>query len=118
VNDPRMTPERLDRFAMAWLRCDLDELRDFLTADAVYSPLSGELVRGREAVVRRFAKTLADDGGSEIRFEPATVSGSLGACRWRMSVHTADGASFEVEGLDLYEFDGERIRFKDVYQKA
>jgi ketosteroid isomerase-like protein len=118
VGDSRMTAERLDQFSAAWLRCDLDDLRDFLTADAVYSPLSGELIRGREAVVRRFAETLADDGGSEIRFEPATVSGWLGACRWRMSVPTAEGASYEIEGLDLYEFDGNRIRCKDVYQKA
>ncbi len=113
-----MTAERLDRFAAAWLRCDLDGMREFLTPDAVYSPLSGGVVRGREAVIRRFAETLADDGDSEIRFEPAVVGGSLGACRWRMCVRTADGASFEIDGLDLYEFDGDRIRCKDVYQKA
>jgi ketosteroid isomerase-like protein len=113
-----MTAERLDRFAAAWLRCDLDELRDFLTADAAYSPLSGELVRGREAVVRRFAETLADDEGTEVRFEPATVSGSLGTCRWSLWVHTADGASFQIDGIDVYEFEGDRIRSKDVYQKA
>ena len=114
----RMTAERLDLFAAAWLRCDLEELRDFLTTDAIYSPLSGEVVRGREAVTRRFAETLADDGGSEIRFEPAVVAGSLGACRWHMRVRTPDGASFEIDGLDLYEFDGDLIRSKDVYQKA
>ena len=27
----------LDRFARAWLRCDFDELRDYLTEDALYS---------------------------------------------------------------------------------
>jgi hypothetical protein len=114
----QMTPERLDLFTAAWQRCDLDELRDFLTADALYSSLSGEVVRGREAVVRRFAETLADDEGTEIRFEPATVSGSLGASRWHLSVHTADGACFQIEGIDIYEFDADRIRCKDVYQKA
>jgi ketosteroid isomerase-like protein len=113
-----MTAERLDLFAAAWLRCDLEELHDFLTADAFYSPLSGDVVRGREAVVRRFAETLADDAGTEVRFEPATVSGSLGVCRWRLSMRTADGASFQIEGIDVYEFDGDRIRSKDVYQKA
>jgi ketosteroid isomerase-like protein len=113
-----MTAERLDLFAAAWLRCDLEELRDFLTNDAIYSPLSGDVVRGREAVTRRFAETLADDGGSELRFEPAVVAGTLGACRWHMCVRTADGASFEIDGLDLYEFEGDRIRSKDVYQKA
>jgi ketosteroid isomerase-like protein len=113
-----MTAERIDRFAAAWLRCDLEALRDFLTEDAVYSPLCGELVRGREEVVRRFAETLAGDAGSDIRFEPATVSGSLGTCRWHLTVHTANGGSFEIEGIDVYELDGDRIRSKDVYQKA
>jgi ketosteroid isomerase-like protein len=113
-----MTAERLDLFAAAWLRCDLEELHDFLTADARYSPISGEVVRGREAVVRRFAETLADDGDTEVEFEPATVSGSLGVCRWRLSMHRADGASFQIEGIDVYEFEGDRIRSKDVYQKA
>jgi ketosteroid isomerase-like protein len=118
VSETEMTAERVDRFSAAWLRCDLDELRDFLTVDALYSPLSGEVVRGREAVIRRFAETLADDAGTEVRFEPASVSGSLGACRWHLTVHTAEGASFQVEGIDVYEFEGDRIRSKDVYQKA
>jgi ketosteroid isomerase-like protein len=112
-----MTAERLDEFTAAWLRCDLDELREFLTDDAVYCPLSGDLVRGREAVVRRFAEILAEDGGSDLRFEPARVSGSLGVCRWRMSVRTTGGGSYELEGVDLYEFEGGRIRCKDAYLK-
>ena len=113
-----MTSSRLDRFARAWLRCDLDELRDYLTEDALYSPLSGELVRGREAVIKRFAEVLADDHPSVLRFEPSTVSGSLGACRWRMAGRTADGGAFSMEGIDLYEFRGSLIRVKDVDQKA
>jgi hypothetical protein len=113
-----MTADRLDRFARAWITCELDELRSYLTEDAVYSPLSGELVRGREAVVRRFAEVLADDRACVLRFEPSTVSGSFGVCRWRMTGRVADGGMFAVEGVDLYEFRGNLIRVKDVYQKA
>jgi hypothetical protein len=113
-----MTAERLDRFTAAWLRCDLDELRDYLSAGVVYSPLSGEVVRGREAVVRRFAEILADDYGSRLSFEPASVSGWMGRCRWRLAGQTCDGAYFEVEGIDVYEFEGDRIRLKDTYQKV
>jgi hypothetical protein len=113
-----MTAERLDGFARAWLRCDLDELRSYLTADVLYSPLSGDLVRGRDAVIRRFAAVLADDRGSVLRFEPSTVWGSFGVCRWRLSGSTSDGARFAIEGVDLYEFRGGLIRVKDVYQKA
>jgi hypothetical protein len=75
-------------------------------------------LRGREAVVRRFAEVLADDRPSVLRFEPSTVWGSFGACRWRMSGRTTDGGMFAVEGVDLYEFSGSLIRVKDVYQKA
>jgi ketosteroid isomerase-like protein len=114
----QMTAERLDRFTRAWVGCDLDELGDYLTPDVVYSPLSGEVVRGREAVLRRFAQMLANDGQSELRFEPATVSGSLGVCRWVLEGRTAGGASFAVEGIDVFEFDGDRIRSKDAYQKG
>lgn len=113
-----MTAARLDRFAQAWLCCDLDELGDYLTPDVRYSPLNGEVVQGCEAVVRRFAEMLADDSGSELQFEPATVSGSLGICCWVLTGRTADGAAFKVEGVDVYEFEGDRIRSKDVYQKA
>jgi ketosteroid isomerase-like protein len=115
---PQMTAARLDHFARAWRDCDLDTLRRYLVADAVYSPLSGELVRGRDAVVKRFAEVLADEDGSEIRYEPPAVSGSLGTCRWRITGRTADGAAFQIEGIDIYEFSGDLIRSKDVYQKA
>jgi ketosteroid isomerase-like protein len=113
-----MTAERLDRFAQAWLRCDLEEMSDFLTPDVVYSPLNGELIRGRDAVVRRFAQMLAEDAGCDLRFEPAVVSGALGLSRWRLTGRTGEGATFQVEGVDVYRFDGDRIRSKDVYQKA
>lgn len=115
---PQMTAARLDHFARAWQDCDLDLMRGYLSPDAVYSPLSGELVRGRDAVVKRFAEILASDEGCEVRFEPAEVSGSLGTCRWQITGRTADGASFQVEGIDVYEFAGDRICSKDVYQKA
>jgi hypothetical protein len=114
----QMTAERLDRFARAWLRCDLDELGDYLTADVVYSPVCGEVVLGREAVVRRFAEVLTEDADSALQFEPSRVSGSLGTCRWRLAGRTSERASFEIEGIDVYEFDGDLIRSKDVYQKA
>jgi ketosteroid isomerase-like protein len=114
----QMTAERLDRFAQAWARCDLDELRDYLTEDVVYSPLTGEVVRGREAVIRRFAEVLAADQGCELSLEPSTVSGSLGVGRWRLSVSTGDGVFLEVAGITVYAFEDDRIRRKDVYQKA
>lgn len=113
-----MTAHRLNGFSRAWLRCDLDELRGYLTEDALYSPLSGELVRGREAVVDRFAEVLADDRPCVLRFEPSTVWGAFGTCRWHMVGRTPDGGAFSVEGVDLYEFRGNLIRVKDVYQKA
>jgi hypothetical protein len=118
VLEERMTADRLDRFARAWISYELDELRGYLTEDVIYSPLSGEFVRGREEVVRRFAEVLADDRPYVLRFEPSTVWGSFGACRWRMTGRTGDGGMFAVEGVDLYQFRGNLIRVKDVYQKA
>jgi ketosteroid isomerase-like protein len=115
---PQMTSARLDHFASAWRDCDLEALRGYLAPDAVYSPLSGELVRGRDAVIRRFAEVLADDEDCEVKYAPAEVSGSIGTCRWHITGRTAEGAAFQIEGIDVYEFAGDLIRSKDVYQKA
>jgi ketosteroid isomerase-like protein len=114
----RVFAERLDRFAAAWARCDLEELGSYLAGDVVYSPLCGEVVRGHDAVIRRFAEVLAADSSGEISFEPAIVSGSLGVTRWRQSVPTEDGGAFEVQGIDVYALTGNRIRCVDVYTKA
>lgn len=114
----QMTPERLDRFTRAWLARDVDALRSYLAVDVVYSPLSGEVVTGLEAVARRFAELLDNDDASELRFEACSVSGSLGTCRWRLVGRTVEGGCFEIEGVDIYEFAGDLIRSKDVYQKA
>ena len=113
-----MTPERLDVFGAAWVRGDTAELRRYLTEDVVYSPLSGYVVLGVDAVTRRFAEILADDAAHQVIFAPATVSGSLGTCRWLLRGNTPEGAAFEIEGVDLYQFEGDKIRLKDVYQKS
>lgn len=112
-----MTPARLDGFAAAWTRCDLDELGDYLTNDAVFVPLDGRVARGRDEVVRRFAEVLASQGDCTVMFEPARVTGSIGTCQWSLEGQTAEGALFRISGIDLYEFDGDRIRLKDMYQK-
>jgi len=114
----RASAKRLDRFAAAWARCDLDELRGHLAADVAFSPLCGEEVRGLERVVRRFAEVLAGDAGCEINFEPAVVSGSLGLTRWCQSVPTGNGGAFDVQGITVYALAGDRIRHMDVYKKA
>jgi hypothetical protein len=75
-------------------------------------------VRGREAVIRRFAGVLADDRDCDLRFEAATVCGPFGLCRWRLDGRAADGEVFAVEGVDVYEFSGDLIRVRDVYRKA
>lgn len=113
-----MTAARLDRFLGAWLSCDLDELADHLTADVVYSPLAGVAARGRSEVLRRFARELAADPGSERRFDAPVVSGSLGTCRWRLVGRDADGEPFDVAGIDVYEFRAGLICSKSQYKKG
>ena len=113
-----MTAERLVSFNQAWQRGDVGALRRFLHPYVEYWPLGGELVHGREAVLRRFARHFSAAKSSEVSFERPILSGSLGVCRWRLAGRTVDGASFEIEGVDLYRFAGDLISSKDVYQKA
>jgi ketosteroid isomerase-like protein len=112
-----MTGHRLDAFVAAWARCDLDALGDYLANDVVFSSLDGRTARGRAAVVRRFAHVLASESDCCITFEPAQVCGAIGTCRWHLEGETPDGAAFRVDGVDVYEFEGDRILAKDVYRK-
>jgi hypothetical protein len=65
----------------------------------------------------QFACAWRDCDREALRGYLAAVSGSLGTCRRRITGRPADGATYEVEGIDAYEFSGDRIRSEDVYRK-
>jgi ketosteroid isomerase-like protein len=118
VSQPQMTKERLDAFADAWGRGDVDELMTYMTEDCVYSasvgPEPGWTFRGTEEVRRGFTELLAHDSAGESRAGRAWVAGDVGAAEW--SYVFPDGR--EVKGCDLFQFRGDKIVVKDAYRKT
>jgi glutathione S-transferase len=112
-----MTHERLAAFDSAWTRADVDGLMSFVTPDIVYAasvgPEPGSIYRGADEVRRGFETMLANDAGRVRRSGPSWIFGDIGIGRWSF----AEGGRV-IEGIDLFEFAGDRIRRKDAFRKA
>ncbi|MFI9560253.1 nuclear transport factor 2 family protein [Nonomuraea endophytica] len=117
-----MTVERLAEFGAAWQDKDLDRLMDLMTDDCVFrssvGPEPGATFRGRAEVRRGFALMLAYDEGSESHEGISFVAGDRGAVQWSYTRTDEDGRVHRLDGCDLFEFDGDRIRVKDAYRKV
>ena len=117
-----MTTEILDDFANAWNEHDLDKLMSHMTQDCVF-----ELSAGTERWGARF------DGYDEVRagyrrvldmfpdgrWEDARhfIAGDRGVTEWTFRATGADGAKIEVDGCDVFHFEGDKIRVKNSFRK-
>lgn len=117
-----MTMDRLADFGAAWRAGDVDRLMSFMTDDCVFRASvgtgPGTVFQGRDAVRRGFELMRAYDEGAEAHGGLAFIAGDRGASQWSYSYTTSDGTASEVQGCDLYEFAGDRIRVKDAYRKV
>lgn len=117
-----MTVERLGEFAEAWRDKNLERLLEFVTDDCVYSasvgPEPGETFRGRDEVRDGFARMLAHDAQADRRAGETWFFGDRAVSLWSFTYHDVDGGTFDVKGIDLYEFAGDRIKLKDAYRKT
>lgn len=117
-----MTTEILDDFASAWNEHDLDKLMSHMTQDCVF-----ELSAGPERWGARF------DGYDDVRagyrrvldmfpdgrWEDARhfIAGGRGVTEWTFRATGADGAKIEVDGCDVFHFEGDKIRVKNSFRK-
>lgn len=117
-----MTTEILDDFASAWNEHDLDKLMSHMTQDCVF-----ELSAGPERWGARF------DGYDDVRagyrrvldmfpdgrWEDARhfIAGARGVTEWTFRATGADGAKIEVDGCDVFHFEGDKIRVKNSFRK-
>lgn len=117
-----MTLERLAEFGAAWRSKDLDRLMEFMTDDCVFRASvgfePGTTFRGRAEVRRGFELMLAYDAGFESQGGAAFIVGDRGASQWSYVRTEDDGQVHQVDGCDLYEFVGGRIRVKDAYRRV
>ena len=67
---------------------------------------------------RGFELMLRYDEAAEGQDGHTFVDGDHGASQWPFVYPGEGGATVEVRGCDLYEFEGDRIRLKDAYRKV
>ena len=118
------TPQRLDAFAQAWNRHDIDALMSFMADPCVFHASAGpdacgKRHVGREAVRAAFEKTWTDFPDAQWTRARHFVSGARGASEWTFTgTRASDGQRVEVDGCDLFTFHGDRIRVKDSCRKS
>jgi ketosteroid isomerase-like protein len=117
-----MTEERLQAFAAAWARHDVETLMTFLTEDCVYEasvgPEPGKTYVGRKAVRQGVIDMLAHDAQGESRGGPMVLCSDRAVAEWSYVWTEPDGRVIELRGCDIYEFRGDKISRKNAFRKT
>ena len=110
-------------FGNGWNRHDLDVLMTFMADDCVFESTAGPEVcgarhAGRERVRQAFARVF--EAFPDARFDDARhfVAGNRGVSEWLFTGTTAEGKKVEVNGCDLFTFEGDKIALKSSYFKT
>jgi len=113
----------LERFADAWNAHDVDGLMACMSEECAFhgsagTAAEGTVYRGRDAVRAGYAAIF--DAFPDARWNNPRhiVSGERGMSQWRFTGTAKDGTRAEVDGCDLFEFDGGLISLKDSYRKS
>lgn len=120
---PSVTVEQLEAFAQAWNRHDIDALMAMMADDCVFHAwtgpdASGARHIGREAVRTAFQKAWADFPDAQWTRARHVVTGARGLSEWTfVGTRASDGRRVEVDGCDLFGFQGNKIRVKDSWRK-
>jgi ketosteroid isomerase-like protein len=117
-----MTVERLQSFADAWNRHDIEALMAFMTDDCVFDASAGPEVRGtshvgRDAVRAGFLEVWSTYPDARWSSPRHFICGDRGVSEWTFSGTRADGARVEVNGCDVLTFRGDKIAVKNAYRK-
>ena len=110
-------------FGNGWNRHDLEVLMTFLAEDCVFESTAGPEVcgtrhAGRERVRQAFARVF--EVFPDARFGEARqfVAGNLVLSEWLFTGSTAEGKKVEVNGCDVFTFEGDKIALKSSYFKT
>jgi steroid delta-isomerase-like uncharacterized protein len=109
-------------FGNGWNRHDVDVLMTFMADDCIFESTAGPEVcgarhAGRERVRAAFARVF--EVFPDARFGDARhfVAGNRGVSEWLFTGTTAEGKKIEVNGCDLFTFEGDKIALKSSYFK-
>lgn len=117
-----VTVETLQAFADAWNRRDVAALMSFMTDDCIFEASAGPSVyglryAGREEVQAGYADVFASFPDAHWGNARHFVHGNRGVSEWTFTGTRKDGSRVEVNGCDLFTFDGGRIAVKNSYRK-
>ncbi|WP_182083990.1 nuclear transport factor 2 family protein [Aureimonas sp. ME7] len=114
--------ETLDRFLAAWNGRDVDALMACMADSCAFRASGGPGAdgtrhEGRGAVRAAYAALFEAFPEAAWTRGRHSVSGDTGLSSWRFVGVTAAGERVEVDGCDIFDFDGDRIALKDSYRK-
>ncbi len=115
---------KLEAFAQAWNRHDIEGLMTFMSDDCVFHGSAGiescgSRHVGPAAVRAAFVKAWTDFPDAQWTRARHVVCGQRGLSEWTfVGTRASDGLRIEVDGCDLFTFSGQKIRVKDSWRKA
>jgi acetyl esterase/lipase/ketosteroid isomerase-like protein len=117
-----MTVGRLQAFADAWNRHDIDDLMSFMVDDCVFQANAGDEVfgttyKGREDVRRGYMKAWQAHPNARWNNVRHAVCGDRGFSEWVFTGVDLEGQKVEVAGCDLFELRGDKIVVKNSFRK-
>jgi len=109
-----------NEFVDAFNRMDLDDVVAFFTEDGIYEDSTGGRHVGHAAIRNAFEPLVGGSRG-KIRFDGEDVfvetdSGKVLAS-WRLNLNK-DGAVSVIRGIDVLEFDEDKLKKKMAYMKV
>jgi ketosteroid isomerase-like protein/quercetin dioxygenase-like cupin family protein len=113
----------LERFMAAWNDRDTEALMACMAPDCAFHAAAGAEAEGTRhsgSAAVRAAYSAIFDAWPEAEWRDAThsVTGDMGVSRWRFVGTDRAGRQTEVEGCDLFAFDGALIALKNSFRKT
>jgi len=114
--------EVLIRFMAAWNARDVDGLMACMAEDCAFHASAGPEVEGRrfigrEAVRASYAAMFETFPEAAWTADRHHVMGDTGLSEWRFVGTDKAGKRVDVQGCDIFRFDGTLIALKDSYRK-
>jgi hypothetical protein len=116
-----VTVETLQRLVNAFNAHDLDAVMSFFTDDPLLElprgPDPGPEVSGARGGRRRAGQPVRRPPRRPLGQDRPWVSGDRGCSEWLLTGTTTQDDRVEVQGCDLFEFQGDKIARKDSHWK-
>jgi hypothetical protein len=117
------TEETLDKLVKAWNDQDIDTIVATFAADGSYHEPAGPDSHGRThtgpAAIRRALEKIfhAFPDGRIIPDGPVVIAGDHAHCEWDFEWSANSGEKRRVRGVDIFTFEGGKLKHKSAYLK-